>query len=84
MITNNKKWLPQTLLTGIFILSLSGCSSVAEKDEATIFYPPLPNPPRLQYLTSFSTERDLTRETSGFSDFVLGEDINKDSLIRKP
>lgn len=68
----------------LIILSASACSSTAEKPQETIYYPALPNAPRIQFLTSFSTDRDLTGKDSGFSNFVLGEDVKKDSLISKP
>ena len=54
-----------------------------KKAEGPIFYPPLPNPPRIQYLKTFSTERDLG-VSSEFSDFILGKETGSEPLINKP
>ncbi len=63
---------------------LSGCAGMSEKEEQSVFYPPLPSPPRIQYLTSFSDPRDLITDETGFSDFVLGEKEKGATLINKP
>jgi hypothetical protein len=42
---------------------------------AAVFYPPAPELPRIQYLTSFSGLTDI-EEQSGFNRFVLGEKQN--------
>jgi len=69
-----------------FILAslLSGCAGFSEKEKRSVFYPPLPSPPRIQYLTSFSDPRDLVADETGFSDFVLGEKEKGVTLINKP
>jgi DNA-binding beta-propeller fold protein YncE len=74
-----------TLLAISFLaLVLGGCASTTKKQtEGPIFYPPLPNPPRIQYLKTFSTERDLGANSS-FSDFILGQDAGGETLINKP
>ena len=74
------------LLFAIFIFSsiLSGCAGFSDKNADGIFYPPLPNAPRIQYLTSFSDPRDLTKDGTGFSDFVLGTEEKGEMLIKKP
>lgn len=62
----------------------TGCASSPDKGaEGPIFYPPLPNPPRIQYLTAFSNARDAG-EASDFSDFVFGKERGSESLITKP
>lgn len=75
------------LLIGVIaVLALAGCASApgpATQAKEYIFYPPLPNPPRIQYLTSFSSSRDVVAKGSGFSDFILGEDPGTD-FIEKP
>ncbi len=76
-----------TLLQLFLFLStiLSGCSGVSEKqDKQDVFYPPLPNPPRIQYLASFSGPNDLISEDDTFSRFILGEETNDSALIKKP
>lgn len=84
MKSKNNNLVFRTLSVILVVLSITACSSTEEKPQETIYYPPLPNAPRLQFLTSFSTERDLTGRDSGLSNFILGEDVKKDSLISKP
>jgi DNA-binding beta-propeller fold protein YncE len=79
----NNKTITNPLGIGILVLALAGCAAAPKKVEGPIFYPPLPNPPRIQYLKTFSTERDLGAN-SGFSDFILGEDAGSETLINKP
>jgi DNA-binding beta-propeller fold protein YncE len=68
----------------IFSAILSGCAGLSEKEQGGVFYPSLPNPPRIQYLTSFSDPRDLSSDGSGFSDFILGSEDQGATLIKKP
>lgn len=49
-----------------------------------IFYPPLPNKPHLQYLTTISSSNDIKSASSGFFKFVVGEDVEKPTEIKKP
>lgn len=75
------------LLLPFLILSsiLSGCAGISEKDEErSPFYPPLPDPPRIQYLTTFSGPNDLSGNDSGFSRFVLGDESSDSAVINKP
>ena len=74
-----KLLLPLLILTTV----LAGCAGTAEKQEQSAFYPPLPSPPRIQYLTSFSGPGDLERDSS-LSEFILGEDPENSALINKP
>jgi DNA-binding beta-propeller fold protein YncE len=39
-----------------------------------VFYPALPNAPRIQYLTTIAGERDLAVERDSFADFIVGDD----------
>jgi DNA-binding beta-propeller fold protein YncE len=73
-----KLLLPLLTLTTI----LSGCAGTA-KQEQSAFYPLPPDPPRIQYLTSFTGPTDLAGD-SGFSDFILGDENKDSSLINKP
>lgn len=68
----------------IVILLLSGCTSVPnDNKEGPIFYPSLPNPPRIQHLLSLTSLDDLNKSESFFADFVLGKQ-STDSLVVKP
>jgi DNA-binding beta-propeller fold protein YncE len=64
-------------------------SAVGDDDTSTLFYPSLPDAPRIQYLTSFSVAGDVREEKkkkSGWlSNFVLGEENPEDiEGIEKP
>src|SRR5512142_3315550 len=62
-------------------LALAGCSSPARKPETAVFFPPPPELPRVQYLTSFTGRKDVEQQTA-FNQFVVGE--KKDVKIDKP
>jgi len=57
------------------VLFLNGCAGKrVTQDTGTVFFPPPPNTPRVQYLTSISTSRDLeARKKSSLSILVIGE-----------
>lgn len=71
-------------------VALAGCLSSpakpsAEKSEnaaSAVFYPPLPNPPRIQYLTTLAGERDLAASRGKFADFVLGDERESRQLVQ--
>ncbi|MDH3469524.1 MAG: hypothetical protein OES26_27175 [Gammaproteobacteria bacterium] len=63
--------------------TLFGCAHVPE-EQGPVFYPPLPNPPRIQYLTTFSKPEDLAGTGSRFARFVLGDRSTEPALVRKP
>ncbi len=91
---------PITLITYvflcIFILGLvNGCGPQkvnttpgAAKAKAKlpdfIFYPPLPNAPKYQYLTTFSNSTDVRQKKSKFFKFVAGDEQEKPKTVRKP
>ena len=56
------------------LVVLAGCATGPGKngDPKTVFYPPPPAPPRLQYLVSFSDEQDLGLEVSPMAAFITG------------
>jgi DNA-binding beta-propeller fold protein YncE len=63
---------------------LVGCAAAPSKAPAQgqgpAFYPSLPNPPRIQHLKTIAGERDLKPQTSGFVQFVVGEDSTVQQL----
>lgn len=61
-------------LTLLFVVCL-GCASapVKEATKQTVFYPPPPQQPRLQFLCSISGEHDLGTEQSAFKEFLIGK-----------
>ncbi len=51
----------------------------------TVFYPQAPDPPRLQFLMSFSDPAQWARpRRSSFSDFIVGTEKGKQGMIRGP
>jgi DNA-binding beta-propeller fold protein YncE len=66
-------------------IALAGCAG-APKEAAVspaVFYPPLPNPPRIQHLTTITSERDVAPPSSSFAKFIVGEEVNEQRL-RQP
>lgn len=61
------------LFTFILIVFLAGCATApVEVKQAAVFYPEAPELPRLQYLTSFTSSRDVAQKKSKFSQFITG------------
>lgn len=64
---------------------LGGCVTGPGREAAApVFYPPLPNPPRIQYLATFSEARDAAGKPGAFAEFVLGSQSNEADLVKKP
>ncbi len=62
---------------------MGGCGTVREQPKAAgpVFFPPAPEKPRLQFLTSLSGPADLgAAGPSGFEKFVLGEAERKEGI----
>jgi len=72
------------LFAGCAALGLvGGCGPARQQPNAAspVFFPPAPEKPRLQFLTSFSGPADLgAAGPSGFEKFVLGEAEQKDGI----
>ena len=65
-------------------LVLTGCAATPVRTERTaVFYPPLPNPPRIQHLVAFSAASDVRETPSTFFDFILGKERDIDA-VNKP
>jgi hypothetical protein len=61
-----------------------GCAA-PEKQRAikeTMFYPSLPQTPKIQYLTSISQEEDIAKKQSAFRDFLLGAQAGAKKIQR--
>ncbi len=66
------------------LLSLHGCAPAPPAPEAgPAFYPPLPNPPRIQHLVSLATADDFADPPSKFAEFVVGKE-GKQPIVTKP
>lgn len=63
----------------VFILSIllicMGCASIPDQKTiyGTVFYPPLPQQPRLQFIRAISGGHDLGKEQSAFQEFLIGK-----------
>lgn len=67
------------------VLFLAGCATApVQETRAPVFFPPPPNPPRIQYLATFSEARDATDARSAFADFVLGKRSDAADIVNKP
>ncbi|MEW8030162.1 MAG: 6-bladed beta-propeller [Candidatus Thiodiazotropha sp.] len=67
----------------LYALILSGCATGPTEEQGYLFYPALPNPPRIQHLATFSNEIDIKGGVGSFGRFVLGGSEN-DSSVSKP
>jgi sugar lactone lactonase YvrE len=81
----------KSVTTAAALLALSllaGCSS-APKSAAPAaasysFWPPAPDEPHIQYLTTINSSDDVAPKRSGFDDMVYGRDVNQTHYITKP
>ncbi len=72
-----------TILAGLLLLSACASGQKNIDVESKVFYPPLPNPPRIQFLNSFNKVSDIRKKESDLSSFILGEK-KEVALINKP
>jgi hypothetical protein len=78
MVTKNKM-----LFMVVAVAFLAGCAQTAEKKTGTTFFPPLPQQPRLQYLTSISTEEDIGgKKASGIKEWLIGKQPARKQIAR--
>ena len=75
------------LAFALALVLLAGCVSdkpPAQKKVTSLFYPAPPDPPRLQFLMSFSDAEYWLEKKSTFSDFIVGEKQTKRGVISTP
>jgi streptogramin lyase len=65
--------LKRTVSLLIFLITLSGCSTVPETTRPVVFYPPLPQRPRLQFLHTITGEENIGQSQGEFTEFLLGK-----------
>src|ERR1043165_6810836 len=66
----------------VLLALLNGCATAPKTaPKSYTFFPPAPDEPRVQYLTSFSSDTDLGR-TSGFAEFVTGARVSPNQLVK--
>jgi len=77
------------LTTWFAVLLLTACAapstnvSKAPAQPAAVFYPPLPNPPRVQHLTTIASDLDISAPAGGFAKFIAGDD-QREQRLRQP
>jgi hypothetical protein len=65
--------------------ALVGCGpKQVEQAASPIFYPPAPDPPRLQFLMSFSSAQGWSQRKASFSDFIVGQEASVEGDITAP
>jgi DNA-binding beta-propeller fold protein YncE len=77
--------MKKTALILLAISMLIGCATAPEKVEI-VFYPPLPEKPRIQFLRGISNEDDLGggKKQSAFETFLLGEAEVSKRAVKSP
>lgn len=68
-----------TLLLALALLG--GCAAPKKGEKKYTFFPPSPDEPKIQFLTSFSSDWDLGRSSS-FLDFVTGRPAGVNPLVK--
>ena len=77
-------------LCGLVLLAMAPHAHVeaapkADVDEdAPLFFPGPPAPPRLQFLAKFSSAYDINAESSKFRNFVFGGEEHEEQVLTKP
>ena len=75
-------------LAALLILTITGCASNAPKettpDKASAFWPPFPDEPRIQYLTSFAVSDDVQAKRGKLEEIMYGKDDERALILNKP
>lgn len=75
----------KTLCLAVLLALACGCAKPPEKNLEAVFYPPPPNPARVQFLKSISSSKDVEAQKKQFSLFLVGApETSKVKDIRKP
>jgi DNA-binding beta-propeller fold protein YncE len=77
------RWRLFPLAAGCLLLALlAGCSTASKNTpKKYTYFPPSPDDPRIQFLTTFESDADLGR-TRSFLDYIIGERKSSDPLIK--
>lgn len=69
-------------VAGVWLPAHAGDEGQDGDNKAAIFYPALPDPPRIQHLVTLTGERDMRGPSSAFAKFVLGDDDASQQLAQ--
>ena len=65
--------MKRTAFVLMTLITLAGCATAPEKTRSVVFYPPLPQRPRLQFLHAITGEENIGQSQGAFSEFLLGK-----------
>jgi len=68
-------------LLALIAITFIGCAA-GKKSTESLFIPPLPQTPKLQFLTSISDEADLGTKPGGLAEYLYGELASTKSIAR--
>ncbi len=80
---NSSRLILIALLAGICGVASFGCTTPSNTDWGPVFYPPPPQRPRIQFLTSIENAQDVEDSTGALTTFLVG-DQKTDRSFRKP
>lgn len=69
------------LLFSSILLVVSGCAPVAVENQKAVFFPPEPDPPRVQYLMGIRDSRDVVGDDVETSLFSLNETVSNEVKV---
>lgn len=86
MLTQRHSRLWCTWLPAILAALVAGCASSkpAAVDTPRAFWPPFPDEPRIQYLTSFQTSRDVQPPKGELDKLIYGKEPEQTLALAKP
>jgi len=66
----------------LMVLAVTGCATPKQETFQSVFFPPLPQTPKLQFLLSISDETDIGKKPGGLAEYLYGEMAAKKRLGR--
>jgi len=70
--------------SAMIAFAVGGCGPAKEGPRAPVFYPPPPDVPRLQYLTTIKNAEEWQQHGSTFAEFLVGRSKTDEGEIRGP
>lgn len=66
----------------VLIITLSGCAQPRQEELQTVFYPPPPVHPKIQYLYTLTKQSDIGTKQNDFERFLLGPETEFAGVLR--